>query len=135
MILIITLRLNSYLIRLPVASLLTELFNNLGNAFNRISVQWYVFGAQAAIIHGTARLTADVDVTVILGNQPIENLIQVLKEEGFEIRVTDALNLIEQSKVLPVVHSNSDIPVDIVFGGPGLEEQFAQRTEITTWMV
>ena len=112
-----------------MASFLTELFNNLGAVFNRTSAQWYVFGAQAAIVHGAARLTADVDITVMLGNQPIENLIQVLKEEGFDVCVPDVLILVEHSRVLPVIHSKSKIPVDIVLGGPGLEEQFMQRAQ------
>ncbi len=108
-----------------MASLLTD----LGAAFNRTSARWYVFGAQAAIVYGAARLTADVDVTVMFGNQPVENLIQALKDEGFETRITDALSLVEQSRVLPVVLLQSSIPVDIVFGGPGLEEQFAHRAQ------
>ena len=112
-----------------MASLLADLLTDLGAAFNRTSARWYIFGAQAAIVYGTARLTADVDVTVMFGNQPVENLIQALKDEGFETRITDALSLVEQSRVLPVVHLLSGIPVDIVFGGPGLEEQFAHRAQ------
>lgn len=112
-----------------MASLLADLLTDLGAAFNRTSTRWYIFGAQAAIVYGAARLTADVDVTVMFGNQPVENLIQALKDEGFETRITDALSLVEQSRILPVVHLQSSIPVDIVFGGPGLEEQFAHRTQ------
>ena len=112
-----------------MASLLTELFSDLGAVFDRTSARWYVFGAQAAIVHGAARLTADVDITVMLGDHPIENLIQVLKEKGFEICMSDILTLVEHSRVLPVVHSNSNIPVDIILGGPGLEEQFMQRAK------
>ena len=110
-----------------MASLLTELFNDLGAVFNGTSARWYVFGAQAAIVHGAARLTADI--TVMLGNHPIENLIQVLKEKGFEVCVSNVLILVKHSGVLPVIHSKSSIPVDIVLGGPGLEEQFMQRAQ------
>ena len=112
-----------------MASLLTELFSDLGAVFDRTSVRWYVFGAQAAIIHGAARLTADVDITVMLGNHPIKNLIQVLKEKGFEVCVSDVLTFVEHSRVLLVFHSKSSIPVDIVLGSPGLEEQFMQRAQ------
>ena len=112
-----------------MASLLTELFSDLGAVFDRTSVRWYVFGAQAAIIHGAARLTADVDITVMLGNHPIKNLIQVLKEKGFEVCVSDVLTFVEHSRVLLVFHSKSSIPVDIVLGSPGLEEQFMHRAQ------
>jgi hypothetical protein len=46
----------------PVAELLAD----LAAAFDQRRVDWYLFGAQAAILHGAARLTADVDVTVRL---------------------------------------------------------------------
>lgn len=53
-----------------MASLLTELFSDLDAVFDRTSARWYVFGAQAAIVHGATRLTADVDI--ILGGPGLE---------------------------------------------------------------
>ena len=46
---------------------LAELLGGLRDAFEPLGVRWYLFGAQAAILHGAARLSADVDVTVRLG--------------------------------------------------------------------
>lgn len=43
-----------------------DLFVDLGAALDTAGIAWYLFGAQAAILHGAARLTADVDVTVRL---------------------------------------------------------------------
>jgi len=45
----------------PLAALLRD----LEAVFESTASGWYVFGAQAAILHGAARLTADVDVTVM----------------------------------------------------------------------
>ena len=41
-----------------------EVLAALGTCFDSLGVRWYLFCAQAAIFHGVARLTADVDVTV-----------------------------------------------------------------------
>ena len=41
----------------PVAEVLAALVA----CFHSLGVRWYLFGAQAAIYHGVARLTADVD--------------------------------------------------------------------------
>jgi len=46
----------------PVAELLAD----LAGALHGLGVSWFLFGAQTAILHGAARLTADVDVTVRL---------------------------------------------------------------------
>jgi len=48
--------------RSPVADLLAD----AATALSEGGVPWYLFEAQAAILHGAARLTADVDVTVRL---------------------------------------------------------------------
>ena len=49
----------------PVADLLADLARGL----RALGVRWFLFGAQAAILHGAARLSADVDVTVDLGTR------------------------------------------------------------------
>lgn len=46
-------------------------------------VSWYLFGAQAALLYGSARLTADVDATVLLGDVSTEALVAALEAEGF----------------------------------------------------
>lgn len=106
---------------------LARLFNDLNTVFEHVSSSWYVFGAQAAIIHGAARLSADVVITVMYGDGDPADLVQILEGNGFEMQMENPVAFIERTGVLPVIHSASGMPVDIVFGGPGLEEEFAQR--------
>jgi len=44
-----------------------KLLADLASALSEFGARWYVFGAQAAIVHGANRLTADVDVTLDIG--------------------------------------------------------------------
>jgi len=88
-----------------------------------------LFGAQAAIFHGVARLSADVDVTVDLGERPAGELVEAFAVAGFELRVTDVEGFVDKTRVLPFVHRRSRIPVDVVLAGPGLEEQFFAGAE------
>ena len=108
----------------PVADLLADLARGL----RALGVRWFLFGAQAAILHGAARLSADVDVTVDLGARPSRELVDVLSREGFGLRVADAAGFVEATRVLPLVHLASRMPLDLVLAGPGLEEQFFART-------
>ncbi len=101
----------------------------LARAFDRAGARWYLFGAQAAIIHGAARLTADVDVTAYLDEAPIQVLVGALLEAGFALRIPDP-DFVERTRVLPIAHVASGIPVDIVLGGPGIEESFLARAEM-----
>ena len=105
---------------LPVSDLLA----GLQRAFAGLGVRWFLFGAQAAILYGVARLSADVDVTVDLGDYSNRDLVDALAAAGFELRVADAAGFVDATRVLPFVHRASRIPVDVVLAGPGLEDQF-----------
>ena len=111
--------------RSPVVEVLAD----LGRAFAAIGVRWYLFGAQAAILYGAARLSADVDVTVALGDRRVAELVAALDASGFEARVPEPAAFAETSRVLPVVHRSTRMPADVVLAGPGLEERFLAHAE------
>jgi hypothetical protein len=104
----------------PVADLLAALQGALGT----LGVRWFLFGAQAAILYGVVRLSADVDVTVDLGKRSVPELVTALAAAGFELRIPDAGRFAEATRVMPFVHRASRLPLDVVLAGPGLEEQF-----------
>ena len=108
---------------------LAELLGDLARALGLLGVRWYLFGAQAAILHGVARLTADVDVTVSLGARTPGDLVAALVDAGFDPRVDEIATFAEAMHVVPMVHRASRIPVDLVLAGPGLEERFLSRAE------
>lgn len=107
-----------------------ELLAVLRAALEPITPRWYLFGAQAALLHGAARLTADVDVTVDPGDHTAAALVAALQDAGFTSRVTDAVKFAVRTRVIPVVHVASGIPVDVILAGSGLEELFLQRAEV-----
>lgn len=110
--------------RSPVADLLAD----LSRGFAAAGIRWYVFGAQAAIIYGVARLTADVDVTAQApAGVTTAAWLAAVEMHGFERRFTDA-RFIEQTRVVPLIHRATGLPVDIVLAGPGLEEEFLERS-------
>ena len=107
-----------------------EVFAALGTCFDSLGVRWYLFGAQAAIFHGVARLTADVDVTVLLQSHSTGRLASVMEANGFRLRVTATDDFVARTRVLPFVHAATRLPVDVVLAGPGIEEQFLDRAEL-----
>ncbi len=107
---------------LPLLALLAD----FQQACAELGVGWYLFGAQAALLYGSPRLTADADLTVQLGQLPAEVLTNALVQHGFELRVSDPA-FVRTTRVLPILHRASGFPADVVLGGPGLEEAFLAR--------
>jgi len=109
-----------------VAAILAE----LASVLEALHLRWYLFGAQAAIHYGSARLTADVDVTVELGALAPEALIARLRDVGIEPRINFDDSFIATARVLPMLHRDSGMGVDVVFAGLGPEQTFLRRARL-----
>jgi hypothetical protein len=76
-------------------SAVAELLDGLREAFGELRLPWYLFGAQAALLYGAARLTADVDVTVEPGLEELfASRAHELDVAGIRVPVARAEDLI-----------------------------------------
>jgi hypothetical protein len=108
-------------------SAVADALRALDAALRSAGARWYLFGAQAALIHGTSRLTADIDATVAWQDASrVEPLRAAVRAHGFVDRPV-ATDFTARTRVLPLEHSATRIEVDLVLGGPGLEELFLSR--------
>lgn len=89
--------------------------------------RWYLFGAQSVVIWGRPRLTTDIDITVEATLDEIDTLTADFARAGFVSRREDLAGFARQTRVLPLLHAETRVPVDAVIAGPGLEEQFLDR--------
>ncbi len=103
---------------------------DLARTLDDLGVHWYLFGAQAALLRGSRRLTADVDVTVFLGATRTAQLVSALAARGLPLRVPADDDFVARTRVLPVAHAATHMPVDVVLGTPGIEEHFLARAEV-----
>ncbi len=87
---------------------------------------WYLFGAQAAILWGSPRLSADVDVTATIEPKAIDLFVERMRKHGFHLLFDDS-DFLTRTRVLPFVHRRTRMPLDVVLAGPGLEEEFLRR--------
>jgi hypothetical protein len=104
-----------------------DLLAALAGVLSRLRARWYVFGAQAVMLWGRPRLTADIDVTVRMDPEEPERLVEALEARGFSLRVGEAPDFVRRARVLPFLHAASGLPLDLVLAGPGLEEIFLSR--------
>lgn len=77
----------------------------IARAMKRLGARWYLFGAQAVALHGAARATQDIDVTV-LADFETKRLLAALKREGINPDFEDAA-FIAQTRVVPAKHTAS----------------------------
>lgn len=107
------------------ASPLAELYARIAGALS--GRDWYLFGARAAILYGSVRATVDVDIAVQLGDESLDAVVARLGSAGVVPRIADWRALAERARVVLLRDVASDVEVDLVVTGPGLEEEFHAR--------
>lgn len=106
-----------------------ELLAALAAVLNRWG-RWYLFGAQAVVAYGVPRLSADVDVTLRLAPDEPDRFIGDMEAAGFVLAIKDP-DFVRETRVMPFVHTATAMPLDVVFAGSGLEDEFLRRAKTT----
>jgi hypothetical protein len=89
--------------------------------------RWCLIGAQAAILYGSTRATADVDVSLSVDDRERNAVLGELVAFGFEPRIDEPLAFAARTRVLLLRHAPTGVPLDVVFAGPGPEQLFLDR--------
>ncbi|MCC7417568.1 MAG: hypothetical protein IT176_10545 [Acidobacteria bacterium] len=110
---------------MPVQPAAVDLLTSLAPVLARWG-RWLVFGAQAVVIHGVPRLSADVDVTLALVPDAPDRFAADMRAAGFVLRVDDP-DFVRRTRVMPFVHQATGLPLDVVLAGSGLEDDFLER--------
>lgn len=110
-----------------MSSPVVDLLASFAKVCRDLDLRWYLFDAQAALLYGSARLTGDVDVTAKLERCEPRHLVDALVSVGFRLRVRDVDGFIARTRVIPLLHEESRMPLDVVLAGPGIEDLFLER--------
>jgi hypothetical protein len=102
----------------------TDLLRALAGVLRVLPARWYVFGAQAVLVWGRPRLTGDVDVTMFPDREDSDAFVTAMARAGFDLRVANVHDFVARTRVFPFTHVVSGLALDVVLGGPGLEEEF-----------
>ncbi|HDN80168.1 MAG TPA: hypothetical protein ENG33_06875 [Chloroflexi bacterium] len=89
-----------------------------------------IIGGVAASILGKPRLTADVDVMILLSVDDLPAFLEAAAQEGLEPRIPDALDFARRHRVLLLRHRESGINVDISLGILPFEQEAVERSQV-----
>ncbi|MBN1318117.1 MAG: nucleotidyltransferase [Anaerolineales bacterium] len=87
-----------------------------------------IIGGVAASLLGTPRMTADIDVVVLLAKEELPALLDAAGVEGFFPRIPDALDFAIRHNVLLLVHQASRVNLDISLGMLPFEREAIERS-------
>ncbi len=107
----------------PVEALqhLLERFDNHG----------VIIGGIAASLLGQPRLTADLDVVILLSVDDLPKLIEAATKEGMITRISNAEAYARKNRILLLQHESSGINIDISLGILPFEIEMVERGQET----
>jgi hypothetical protein len=114
----------------PPRTELARVLGPIAAELRRRRARWYLFGAQAVVLHGHVRHTADIDVTVEVDARSLSELVARLTRTTFELRIRGFEAEVAATRVVPLRHRATGVDVDLVLAGPGLEEELLTRVDL-----
>lgn len=104
-----------------------ELLKKVSKELTRNKIPYIVIGGQAVLLYGYPRVTKDIDITVGVGADRINDIKKVIAKSGLKYLVKDIENFVRQTMVLPVIQKKSGIRIDFVFSSTKYEKKAMER--------
>ncbi len=101
-------------------------------ALERKKLPYMIVGGQAVLLHGEPRFTKDIDITLGVDIEHIEQIRGIAQELKLEPLKGATNAFVKQTRVFPVQDNESGLRVDFIFSFTPYERQAIERiTKIT----
>ena len=104
-----------------------RLLNRIASELKRRSIPYMVIGGQAVLLYGEPRLTRDIDITLGLGVDGLDKLLDVVPAVPLKVLVENVREFVTRTMVLPALEERSGIRVDFIFSFSLYERQAIER--------
>jgi predicted nucleotidyltransferase len=107
-----------------------HLLERIALAFEARGIPYMLIGGQAVLLYGDPRLTKDVDVTLGIGPERLNDVLCLVEDLGWKVLVEDPRSFVEQTMVLPCGDPGTEIRVDLIFSTSRYEQQAIGRARL-----
>jgi hypothetical protein len=88
-----------------------------------------IIGGQAVLLHGEARLTEDIDVTLGVGPAGLDLILAACKDLSLDALPDRVESFVRETFVLPAADPRTGIRVDFIFSTTGYEAEAIRRAQ------
>ena len=113
---------------MPGLAIFEQELKQIARLLEKQHVPYMVIGGLAVAIWGNPRATIDIDITVWISDDQIENLLKAITQK-YKCMVDSPFDFISETSVLPI-RSAKDLRIDIIFGALPFEKTAIERAVI-----
>jgi hypothetical protein len=104
-----------------------ELIARIAVELKKAGLPYMIIGGQAVLLHGSPRLTKDIDIILGVDVGLLETVLPVISLMGLDVIPGDFRAFAERTSVLPARDKQSGIRVDFIFSFTPYESQAIKR--------
>lgn len=90
-------------------------------------IPYMLVGGQAVTFHGIPRFTEDIDITIGLSADGVEEMLSFCRDAGLSALPDDPATFVRSTNVLPVSDPTSGVRVDFIFSSVPFERSAIER--------
>jgi len=107
--------------------LLKNLLKNIAHKLNERKIDYMIIGGQAVLIYGEPRLTKDIDITLGVDIDQLDNIISIVNELNLKVLVKNPRDFTKKTMVLPAIDEQTGLRVDFIFSFTEYEREALKR--------
>jgi len=104
-----------------------HLLEQIANSLDAAGIPYMVVGGQAVLLYGEPRFTRDIDVTLGIGTDRLEELLRLVDARGWKLRPGVSREFVTSSMVLPCEDPASGLYIDFIFSVSAYEREALRR--------
>ena len=109
-----------------------EILSRIASSFEKHRIPYMIIGGQAVLLYGEPRLTRDIDVTLGVNTDHLDQLLAIVQELFLKPVPENVRSFVEQTMVMPALDEATGIRVDFIFSFTPYETQAIERARKVT---
>lgn len=106
-----------------------EILARIGAALVKYNIPYMIIGGQAVLLYGEPRLTRDIDITLGVDTNHLNQLLSILQNIPLKPIPEDIESFVKQTMVLPALDETTGIRVDFIFSFTPYETEAIKRAK------
>jgi len=106
-----------------------KILSGIGASLTRHKIPYMIIGGQAVLLYGEPRLTKDIDITLGVNINHLDELLAIARELSLKPLPQDVQSFVRQTMVLPALDENTGIRVDFIFSFTPYETEAINRAK------
>ena len=106
-----------------------KILSSIGVSLKKRDIPYMIIGGQAVLLYGEPRLTRDIDITLGVNVDHLDELLAVVQELTLKPLPKDLKSFVRQTMVLPALDETTGIRVDFIFSFTPYETEAIKRAK------